>query len=472
MNRIIRLAVLLFGIALLLASCEKAPFITMTGPGSFNFNRDGGSQSISFTCNRPWSVSSTESWIQTSPSSGAASDGDITVTITCSPNTTYDPRNATITVRVDELMETIAVTQDTGLGLLVSPTSFDLTDAAQNIEIEVQKNVQYSISIDDAGKKWITHLGTKGLSSEKVSFSIAANEFYYNREAKITFKQTDGSLFETVVVRQSQNDETSIVIKTTGAGTLYKLLYEKITGEKAESDWGEEVWNFITEITVSGDIDARDFDTMKWNLQKIQNIDISDCVIKHYEGKYGTNEGYYEDNNEYSIYKANEVPIGSFFYWMFHFFRTFPQEFYDEGMKSILRVKLPEGITAIKRNAFARAYSLKEVNIPEGVTKIEMVAFRYCTSIEVLNLPSTLTDIGWLCFTDMYSLKEVHIKAVNVPKHDQSFGNYPDGDNRGYVVVGDNNYKEKTDATLYVPEGQLEKYTEAWGKYFDKIVEE
>ena len=178
----------------------------MSGPRTFNFTRDGGTQSFTFTCNRDWSASSTESWVTLSPSSGTAADGGITVKITCSANTTYDVRTATITVRAEELCETITVTQDTGIGLIVSPTSFDLTNAAQEIEVEVQKNVQYAVTIDEASKSWISQKGTKALSSEKVSFSIAANETYDNREGKITFKQTDGDLVQTVTVKQSQTD--------------------------------------------------------------------------------------------------------------------------------------------------------------------------------------------------------------------------------------------------------------------------
>ena len=207
MNRINTLALALVGVlALLFASCEKAPFITMTGPRSFNFTRDGGSQSITFSCNRPWSVSSTESWVQITPSSGESSDKDITVTIKCSPNTTYDPRSATVTVKLEELSESITITQDTGIGLIVSPTTLELTNAAQVIEIEVQKNVQYSVAIDNESAKWIKQGGTKALTTDKVTFTISANESYDNREGKITFKQLDGDLSQTVTVRQSQTN--------------------------------------------------------------------------------------------------------------------------------------------------------------------------------------------------------------------------------------------------------------------------
>lgn len=200
-----RLVALVFAV-ICFAACQKAPFLTMTGSRSYTFTREGGSQTLAFSCNRDWIVSSSESWIQISPSSGSASDGDISVTITCSPNDTYDPRTATLTVKVEELVETISVSQETGIGLIVSPTSYDLTNAEQTIEIEVQQNVNYSIEIDDACKDWIKNSSTKALTTDKVVFSIAANESYDSREGKITFKQLEGDLFQTVTVLQSQTN--------------------------------------------------------------------------------------------------------------------------------------------------------------------------------------------------------------------------------------------------------------------------
>ena len=210
MRRLITIALTLIGALMLVLSCEKAPFVTMNDPRSFTFTRDGGTQSFTFTCNRDWSVSPSESWIRVSPSSGSKSNNEVEVTIMCMPNTMYDPRNATITVRVEELTEIISVTQETGLGLLVSPTTFDLTNAAQDIEIEVQKNVQYSVAIDDTGTEWIRQGGTKALSTDKVTFHISANTSYDNREGNITFKQLDGELSAKIVVKQKQTDNIII----------------------------------------------------------------------------------------------------------------------------------------------------------------------------------------------------------------------------------------------------------------------
>ena len=206
MKRFLNILGIVLALSIVSTSCEKAPFLTLSTPKTINFTDQGGTQSITFTANRSWSVSSSDSWCKVSPSSGENTDGNITVTLTCEQNTTYDPRSATLTVRVEELSETITVTQDTNLGLLVSPTSYDLTNAAQLIEVEVRANVKYTVEIDAACKDWISQTGTKALSTEKITFSIAANESYDNREGKITIKQTDGNLSETIVVKQSQTN--------------------------------------------------------------------------------------------------------------------------------------------------------------------------------------------------------------------------------------------------------------------------
>lgn len=273
-----------------------------------------------------------------------------------------------------------------------------------------------------------------------------------------------------------END--SAYVKTTNSGMLYKLFYEKVNDAPADSLWGEDVWDTIKKIKIDGVIDAIDFTTLKWNFRNIENVDISGTKIVSYGGIYGTNEGYYEKGNEYSEYLKDEIPIGAFFYWGGHFFRSFPNEFYDEGMKSLRSIKLPDGIKVIRRNAFARAYNLKEINVPEGVEQIDMVAFRYCENVEKLYLPSTIKYIGWLAFTEMYALKEVHIKATNMPKEEriinETFGNkldgYQIGDEslRGCVI---DEYHPMTNATLYVPKGCKDNYKK-WEIHFKDIVEE
>lgn len=207
MNRVKSIIISLLAGLLLIPSCEteKAPYLSMTGIRSLEFPKDGGSQVIAFTCNRPWRVSSSESWAQVSPPSGIAADGDIIVTITVSSNTTYDVRSANLTVEAEDMTEEITVSQAAGTAFIVSPTSYELTNDAQTIEVTVEQNVNYTVEIEESSKSWIEIINSKGLTTDKVLFSIAANAEYDPREGSITFMQSGTGIKETVTVRQSQN---------------------------------------------------------------------------------------------------------------------------------------------------------------------------------------------------------------------------------------------------------------------------
>lgn len=272
----------------------------------------------------------------------------------------------------------------------------------------------------------------------------------------------------------------SLYVFTKTPGILYPIYKTTVTDTLTHNEWGTEVWGDIKKITIEGDIDARDFNTIKWNFRNLVNLDISKTKIRTYSGLYGTTNL----NQEY-IYTENTIPICAFFYNTDTQIRELPDELFDEGMKSLETVKLPEGITYIGLNAFARAYNLKSINIPESVNVISQCAFRYCKSLESLTLPSMVNSVGFMCFTDMHSLKEFHSLSKEVPETGIcAFGIWEDFTNykmfgkdeptveRGVVRL--DNYLIYENATLYVPKGSKEKYmnNEIWSKFFKEIVEE
>ncbi len=198
------LIALIASLFIIIVSCQQAPFITINGSRSLSFSKDGGTQSISFSINRDWSIVSSESWCKAASTSGKAETGTVTVSVICEPNQNYDARSCTLTIRIDDLSETITVSQDSKLGLIVDKKAVELTNSAQSFEIKLQKNVQYTVMIDDAGAGWITYTGTKALVSEVATFSVTANGDYDPREGRITFKQANGNISETVIVRQGE----------------------------------------------------------------------------------------------------------------------------------------------------------------------------------------------------------------------------------------------------------------------------
>ncbi len=191
-------------LAFVLLSCEKETILSVDQQ-LLTFTEEGGSQILSLTANKPWTVSSDQSWCKVTPTAGeeAASSR---ISVNCDPNTTYDTRYCNITFTCAELVKTVSVTQDESDGMLISPTEFDLSNDAQQISIEVKANVKFTVAVDDACKSWIRHSATKGLTTSTVILDISKNEDYDGREGHVTISQTDGSLFSTIKIKQSQNN--------------------------------------------------------------------------------------------------------------------------------------------------------------------------------------------------------------------------------------------------------------------------
>ena len=204
MNRLVHLAILCCIIGLV-SSCEKDPFLSLKSSNTITFSEQGGTQIVSFTTNRDWTVSSSESWCMVSPSSGLKSEGELSFSVACAPNTTYDSRSATVTIRAEGLMESMMVTQDTNTGILIDKSTYDLDNTAHVIEIGIRANVEYSVVIEDGAKSWLSITKTKALSSDKLELSVAANDSYDEREGRVIVKQNGGDLSQTIFVRQGQS---------------------------------------------------------------------------------------------------------------------------------------------------------------------------------------------------------------------------------------------------------------------------
>jgi hypothetical protein len=196
----------------------------------------------------------------------------------------------------------------------------------------------------------------------------------------------------------------------------------------------------LLRLKISGHMDARDFDFIKWDCMKVEEVDLSEVIIDSYSGLEGTEEG----NNK--TYAANEIPSGAFFYW-----RDVHKYIYDgmpieKGKESLKKVVLPQGITAIRRNAFAGAINLTKINIPDGVESIDFVAFAICTSLEEIKLPASLNSIGKQAFAGMTNIKRFYVDAQTPPSAlNDSFDGIP------------------SDAVLYVPSGTEYQYRSAAG---------
>ncbi len=173
--------------------------------------------------------------------------------------------------------------------------------------------------------------------------------------------------------------QVSKTINVTTPGTLSTLL----TSTELST---------VTNLTVTGNIDARDFKTMKDKMPKLANIDISTVIISYYKGYQGT-EGYSDQESSGLIeYAANEIPKYAFFIYY-----SWP----SAGKTNIKSISLPSSITSVGENAFAMCTGLSgSLKIPSSVVNIAPGAFLYCTGYTgSLIIPSSVDTIGNQAFS-------------------------------------------------------------------------
>lgn len=168
-------------------SCEKET-VLIVDQTSVSFTDAGGSQTVSLTTNKPWTASSNQSWCKVSPSGGEETSSS-QITITCEANTSYDARNAAVKICCLEKNISISVIQEACIGLIIPQTEYNITNAAQQLEIKVQANTKFSVEVDGGCQEWISYNSTKGLTNYSVLLDISKNESYEDRDGIITISQ-------------------------------------------------------------------------------------------------------------------------------------------------------------------------------------------------------------------------------------------------------------------------------------------
>jgi hypothetical protein len=155
--------------------------------------------------------------------------------------------------------------------------------------------------------------------------------------------------------------------------------------------------NTVTNLTINGKIDARDFVTLRDKMPVLSDLDLSNDTIIAYTGINGTYTG-----SSNITYPANELP-------QYAFCRNdiTNSESYDiTKLKSII---LPDSITTIGKYAFGSCYTLKNVVISKAVTSIEENAFVDCKSLLTITIPISVKSIGDNAFSQCIKIQSITI---------------------------------------------------------------
>lgn len=142
---------------------------------------------------------------------------------------------------------------------------------------------------------------------------------------------------------------------------------------------------------------------------------------------------------------------------------------------SVTSISIPNTIKNIGENAFGECSNLTSLNIPEGVTYLNISTAQGCSSLNSLTLPQSLTGIDGGTFESCNALT-----TITIPSKVKSIGAQAFKSENIITVISEieepfaiegKDYNSMTfsiatfnNATLYVPEGTVDKYkaTDGW----------
>ena len=144
----------------------------------------------------------------------------------------------------------------------------------------------------------------------------------------------------------------------------------------------------VTELTITGSLDARDFKYMADKCNNLTAVDLSSAKILAYEGTEPV-------FGQQITYQANEIPQTSFF------------------GKPLTSVALPSGVRIIGYAAFAGCEGITQIEFPASLDSISGYAFS-ATGFSTLALPATVTKIGEGAFSRCEKLTSATVEAGHI----------------------------------------------------------
>ena len=145
----------------------------------------------------------------------------------------------------------------------------------------------------------------------------------------------------------------------------------------------------ITDLTVTGNIDARDVRIMRDRMTKLEKLNLFDVNIKAYTGIQGPNF------DTKIVYPENEFPEYSFY-----------NSTTGTGKRSLKTVILPENLTSVGEKSFYYS-GLQNLILSNSINRVKEWAFYKC-SISELSLPNSITRI------DVYAFSNIPITKLSL----------------------------------------------------------
>ena len=252
---------------------------------------------------------------------------------------------------------------------------------------------------------WLHLSQTSGTGSNFITLTADPNILLTSRRTTITIL-IDGA--PTQVLSIVQDAAIKEVITIPG-----KLFSNLTTTER----------NIVSNMSVSGSIDARDFKFMRDSMPSLTNLDLKEVTINGYVGTEGT------DSTGFATYLPNAIPQYAFCNDVTSIYNVnlksiiFPESILSIGRvafaecKKLESIKIPDLVQNIERSSFYGCIGLLDVSIPGSVKSIERTAFFGCSKLNGVIIPESVISVGDYAFRACAGLS-----SINLPESVTSIG--------------------------------------------------
>ena len=428
----------------------------------YTLSEQGGDFSIEVKSNIDFSVSVSggDSWLHQITTRSLVSH---TLNFKADANTTYDSRDATITITntANNLKETIKVHQSQKDALIVGTDKFEVPYTGGDVIVNVKSNVGYDVSVTE-GAEWISRAPeTRALTESTVTLKIAKNETYKQRIGKVSISFGSGPS-QTITITQALNAEEHCL----------EMIYSVLSTEESTRIYGawtgENVLqgnnNFkITRVVYDGEEIVERYLRSSYKFNRIGDVPVQVYYTGDLVKIAGFEKNFYTpvESSDHCRLKSIDLPatVKSIGIGPLHaltsvtirnpeayipFFsdcprlETFAGPLASDDNRCLIRngellacaganiteYDLPEGITSIRGSGINGVFqgwtNLSKITLPNSLTVIGDSAFSN-THISQIDFPVTLKSIGERAFSGCNQLKTLSLPYGCTKLGDQCF---------------------------------------------------
>lgn len=176
---------------------KQAPASVTASTDSLVFNNQAGAVTITIEAESAWTASSSDSWIEVSPTSGKA--GTSSMRIEVSPNPSISERIGYVILSIGENQRIQIPVYQNGLYVKAKQSTLNFDSEGGDLSLEIESNTSWGVTTDT---EWITLSDTEGNGNQTITVTAEENLYTADRSGLIVLTQEGTTLTYNVEVNQ------------------------------------------------------------------------------------------------------------------------------------------------------------------------------------------------------------------------------------------------------------------------------